>query len=132
MAVTTGTSLALASIGATLVFSGMQMYKPWLNSSQLHTLLGGYLGSLFFVLTLTAIGNLETCFFGKSFQLKLFPEVTLSLLLALFASATIHRVCGTTCLMLSLLALYYVNKYSQKVHVVAPTTTVQTSKKKKN
>ncbi|XP_019881761.1 protein KRTCAP2 homolog [Aethina tumida] len=132
MAVTTGTSLALASISAILVFSGMQMYKPWLVSSQIHTLLGGYLGSLFFVLSLTAIGNLETCWFGKSFQLKLFPEVSVSLLLALFASATIHRVCGTTCIILSLMALYYVNKYSQKVHVVVPTSTVQTGKKKKN
>ncbi|XP_072402269.1 protein KRTCAP2 homolog [Diabrotica undecimpunctata] len=133
MAVATGTSLILSSISSLLVLSGMQMFKPWLNSSQLHTLLGGYFGSLFFVLILTSIGNLETCVFGKNFQVKVFPEVLLSLLIALVASATIHRVCATSCLLLSLCALYYVNKYSQKVYnLQAPPVVVQTGKKKRH
>ncbi|KAG5869952.1 hypothetical protein JTB14_017252 [Gonioctena quinquepunctata] len=133
MAVTTTMSFILASVSSVLIFSGMQMFRPWFSSSQLHTILGGYLGSLLFVLTLTAMGNLETSLFGKSFQVKLFPEVTLCLLFALFASATIHRVCGTSCLLISLCALYYLNKYSQKVYVVpsAPAA-VSSGKKKKN
>ncbi|CAH1153424.1 unnamed protein product [Phaedon cochleariae] len=133
MAVTTGTSFILASISCVLTFSGMQMFKPWFSSSQLHTVLGGYLGSLLFVLLLTAIGNLETWLSGKSYQIKLFPEVSLCLLVSLFASATIHRVCGTSCLLISLCALYYLNKYSQKVYTVqsAPPV-VQSGKKKKN
>jgi glucan phosphoethanolaminetransferase (alkaline phosphatase superfamily) len=123
----------LASISSVLVFSGMQMYKPWLSSTQLHTLLGGYLGSIFFILCLTAVGNLETCVFGKSFQVKIFPEVLFCLLLALLTSATVHRVCATSCLLISLCALFYMNKHSQKVHAVqAPSVTVQTGKKKKN
>lgn len=133
MAVATGTSLILSSISSVLIFSGMQMFKPWFSSSQLHTLFGGYLGSLFFVLFLTAIGNLETCLFGKSFQVKLFPEVSLSLLISILASATIHRVCGTSCLLLSLCALYYLNKFSQRIYTVQTSPpVVQTGKKKKN
>nr|XP_023024327.1 protein KRTCAP2 homolog [Leptinotarsa decemlineata] len=133
MVVTTKMSLILASISSVLIFSGMQMFKPWFSSSQLHTLLGGYLGSLLFILILTGLGNLETCIFGKSFQVKLFPEVSLSLLVSLFASATIHRVCGTSCLLISLCALYYMNQYSQKVHTIQSVPAVgQSGKKKKN
>ncbi|XP_018578778.1 protein KRTCAP2 homolog [Anoplophora glabripennis] len=133
MAVTTGTSFVLAAISSVLIFSGMQMFRPWFSSSQLHTLLGGYLGSLLFILCLTALGNLETCLFGKSFQVKIFPEVSVALLVSLFASATIHRVCGSSCFLISLCALYYLNKYSQRVYAVptAPVV-VQTGKKKKN
>ncbi|KAJ8986215.1 hypothetical protein NQ317_009921 [Molorchus minor] len=144
MVLTTGTSLLVSSISSVLIFSGMQMFKPWFSSSQFHTILGGYLGSLFFTLFLTAIGNLENYFFGKSFQTKLFPEgiknnklrnvsVVFSLLVSLFASATIHRVCGSSCLLMSLCALYYINKYSQKVYAIhtAPPA-VQSGKKKKN
>ncbi|KAJ3640256.1 hypothetical protein Zmor_003565 [Zophobas morio] len=133
MTVTTGISFILASISSVLIFSGMQMYRPWLSSSQLHTLLGGYLGSIFFVLSLTAVGNLENVVFGKSFQVKVFPEVLFCLLLALFTSATVHRVCATSCLLISLCALFYMNKYSQKVHTIpVPSVPVQTGKKKKN
>lgn len=126
LVVTTGISFLLSSISAVLIFSGMQMFKWWFNSSQFHTLVGGYLGSLLFVLFLTAIGNIETCLFGKAFQVKLFPEgklhiilynkvlsyfsswsrsiywlsiflsVLFCFLIALFASATIHRICGTS------------------------------------
>ncbi|KAJ8951457.1 hypothetical protein NQ318_006889 [Aromia moschata] len=133
MAVTTGTSFLLSGICSVLIFSGMQMFKPWFSSSQLHTLLGGYLGSLLFTLFLTSMGNLETYLFGKSYQVKLFPEVLISLLISLFASATIHRVCGSSCFLMSLCALYYINKYSQRVYTVqVPPAPVQTGKKKKN
>jgi len=50
------------------------MYKAWLSSSQLGTVLGGWMGSLLFMCTLTAVGNLESTLFGKSFQQKLLPE----------------------------------------------------------
>ncbi|KAK9890309.1 hypothetical protein WA026_010412 [Henosepilachna vigintioctopunctata] len=133
MSVSTRASFILASISAVFIFSGMQMYKPWLTSSQFHTIFGGYLGSLFFTLCLTAVGNLETCIFGKNFQVKLFPEAIFSFLLAVFASGMIHRVCATTCLLISGCGLYYINKYSQRVYSVQnPTVVIQTSRKKRN
>ncbi|RZF38236.1 hypothetical protein LSTR_LSTR005597 [Laodelphax striatellus] len=131
-AVSSGTSFLLSSILTVLLFSGMQMYRQWLSSSQLHTILGGYLGSLLFILCLTAVGNIESAAFGKTFQTKLFPEVLVCLLVALFASGMVHRVCTTTCLLFSLVALYYINRISQQTHTMpAPVHNVHTQKKKK-
>lgn len=113
LALGTGSSLIIASISALFMFSGMQMYLPWFITTHIRTILGGYLGSLLFVFILTAIGNLETIIFGKSFQIKLFPEgttkhilihfflinfvlVIFSLFLAVVSSAVVHRVAATT------------------------------------
>ncbi|CAB3383386.1 Hypothetical predicted protein [Cloeon dipterum] len=130
MAASSGTSFALASILSILLFSGMQMYKHWLASTQVQTIFGGYLGSVLFILSLTAVGNLETVLFGKDFQTKL-PEVLFCLVGAVFAAGTIHRVCTTTCIIFSLVSLYFVNNISQKTYSITTTYQPQMSKKKK-
>ncbi|XP_012251141.2 protein KRTCAP2 homolog [Athalia rosae] len=133
MAVTSGVSFVLSSILTVLLFSGMQIYKGWFSSSQLHTVFGGYLGSILFILMLTAVGNLEATLFGKSFQSKLFPEVAGSLFVAMFASGMVHRVATTTCFLFSLIALYYMNQISQQVYSTSPTASTvsfQTKKRK--
>lgn len=54
-----------------LLMALMQMYRAVLSSSQLLTIVAGYLGSLIFLLLLTAISNLEMSLFGKHFQAKI-------------------------------------------------------------
>lgn len=53
VAVNTGTSLVLSSLLSVLVFAGMQMFSKQLGSTEWLTILGGFLGSVLFVCSLT-------------------------------------------------------------------------------
>lgn len=115
MALASSPSCVVSLALSVLLFSGMQMLKPFLIASQPATILGGFLGSILFVFLLTGLGNLEKMAFGNGFQTK-FPEALFCLLMAVVASASVHRVSATTCLLFSAAMLYSMNTISSQAH----------------
>lgn len=132
MALPTSVSCVVSSILCLITFAGMQLFKTQLGSSKVMTILGGFLGSQLFVFALTAMNNFENMNLGRNFQAKLFPEVIACLLLALFASGMVHRVCVTTCFIFSCIALYYVNSLSTAKYTIAAPAATQAKGKKNN
>nr|CAB3260088.1 keratinocyte-associated protein 2-like [Phallusia mammillata] len=131
MATNVKSSAVVSLILSLLVFSGMQLFKAQLASSEGLTILGGFLGSLLFLFLLTAINNMESVFFDDYFQAKLFPEVLLSLLMSLAACGLVHRVSVTTCFAFSCIILYYMNKISATQYQAASTPIIKPKMKKR-
>jgi hypothetical protein len=95
MAASSFTSFLIATLLAVVTFATMQVYKVPLGSSQVMTIAGGFLGSVFFLFILTALGNLERVWLGKDYKTSLFPEVVLCFFLSILISGLVHRVCST-------------------------------------
>jgi len=114
-----------------MIVASMQMYKSQLASTEIMTLVGGVLGSIVFILSLTAINNLERLMFGNSFQAKLFPEIALALFVAVLASGLVHRVSASTSFFLSLIHLYYINNVSHAIYAMPTQSTSLQQKKRK-
>merc|ERR1739844_786196 len=93
----------------------MQVYKVALASTQLLTIVTGFLGAILYVLLLTAVANLEKAVFGFNFQAKL-GEVVFCMLCAMSAAGTVHRVSATTCLLFSIAMTWSLNKLSQDTY----------------
>uniref|UniRef100_A0A8C0KEP4 Dolichyl-diphosphooligosaccharide--protein glycosyltransferase subunit KCP2 n=1 Tax=Canis lupus dingo TaxID=286419 RepID=A0A8C0KEP4_CANLU len=119
--VSSGTVMALFSPQSLMLFAGMHIYS----------LQGRLLGSSLLVFSLTAFSNLMNVVFGKGFQAKIFPEILLCLLLALFASGLIHQVCVRTCFTFFMVGLNYINKISSLYQVTVPFLTPHPGKSKK-
>ncbi|XP_002986923.2 keratinocyte-associated protein 2 [Selaginella moellendorffii] len=121
-----GTSPPNSMLYAFLVFvvtlSLQQMNKKTLASSELYTILGGFISSLLFLLALTMIGNLQELLGSRTG----WGAVLAAELIACVAAGAVHRVCITTCFIFSLLFVYEVNKVSltaqQQVAVTGPDT----------
>merc|ERR1712172_268566 len=117
-------------MGSLLIFSGMQVYKGILASSQLMTIATGFTGSLLFVFLITAVGNLEKTVFGNNFQTKL-GEVVFCIIMAMSAAGTVHRVSATTCLPFSIAMTWSLNKISQDAYGGVQSAPAPTQHKKK-
>lgn len=92
----------------TVLLSLQEMYRSKLASTELFTILGGFISSLLFLILLTLIGNFqETCGMKTGWGAVILAEAV-----ALIAAGTVHRVCITTCFLFSAGLLYEVNKLS--------------------
>ncbi|TGZ63421.1 hypothetical protein CRM22_006934 [Opisthorchis felineus] len=131
MAMSTGLSCLMSSLFSIILFAGMRLVKEWLCSSKSLTILGGFLGSILFVLILTALNNAENLIFGKGFQAEIFPEVTVSIFVAALVAGFVHPVSGTTCIPFSLYALYRINQLSAEQYGAAKQSAVIGGPKKK-
>ena len=130
MALNESATFVVSLVFSVLAFSAMQILKPQIISSQPMTIVGGFIGSFIFTFLLTALANLEKTVFGKQFQTK-WLEVVLALGGAIFASASVHRVCATTCFLFSMGMLYSMNKMSVEEYGVPEKSAVSETKSKK-
>uniref|UniRef100_A0A2P2J6B8 Uncharacterized protein MANES_18G081900 n=1 Tax=Rhizophora mucronata TaxID=61149 RepID=A0A2P2J6B8_RHIMU len=103
-----GSSMLYSLLLFTVILSLQQMYRAQLASSELFTVLGGFISSLLFLVLLTFIGNFqETCGMRTGWGAVVLAEVV-----ALVTASTVHRVCITTCFLFSTGLLYELNKLS--------------------
>lgn len=103
-----GSSMLYSFLMFIVILSLQQMYRGKLASTELFTILGGFISSLLFLVSLTFIGN-----FQETSGMKTgWGAVIAAELIALIAASTVHRVCITTCFLFSAGLLYEVNKLS--------------------
>ncbi|KAI5072295.1 hypothetical protein GOP47_0012401 [Adiantum capillus-veneris] len=107
-----GNSMLYSFLLFIITLSLQQMYKEKLASSEVYTILGGFISSLLFLLALTFIGNWQETLNNRTG----WGAVLLSGIIATIAASAVHRVCVTTCFIFSIGILYEVNKLSATVH----------------
>ncbi|XP_014500893.1 protein KRTCAP2 homolog [Vigna radiata var. radiata] len=103
-----GSSMLYSFLLFTVILSLQEMYRGKLASSELFTILGGFISSLLFLVLLTFIGNLQETIGARTG----WGAVIVAEAVALIAASTVHRVCITTCFLFSAGLLYEVNKIS--------------------
>ncbi|KAI8046032.1 protein KRTCAP2 homolog [Drosophila gunungcola] len=123
-------SSIISGLLSLVLFATLRFCADWFNDSQLKVLMGGYLFSWLFILSLTCVSNTEMIIFGQDFQAKLLPEILFCLSLTVAASGIVHRVCATTSVLFSLVGLYFLNRISTKYYSVqVPTVDAPAARK---
>ncbi|GAB2271578.1 hypothetical protein Dimus_006410 [Dionaea muscipula] len=108
----TGSSMLLSFLLFIVILSLQEIYRDKLASSELFTILGGFISAMLFLLSLTFIGNFQE----RSGMKTGWGAVILAEAISLVAASTVHRVCVTTCFLFSAGLLYEVNKLSGMIH----------------
>ncbi|KAI4346750.1 hypothetical protein L6164_007620 [Bauhinia variegata] len=106
-----GSSMLYSFLLFIVILSLQEVYRGKLASSELFTILGGFISSLLFLVLLTFIGNFQEMSGAKSG----WGAVIIAEAVALVAASTVHRVCITTCFLFSAALLYELNKLSGMV-----------------
>ncbi|KAH8386247.1 hypothetical protein KR200_008465, partial [Drosophila serrata] len=109
-------SSIISGLLSLVIFATLRFCADWFSDSQLKVLLGGYLFSWLFILSLTCLSNVEMLVFGQDFQAKLVPEILFCLSLTVAAAGIVHRVCATTSILFSLVGLYFLNRISNSYY----------------
>ncbi|XP_013098040.1 protein KRTCAP2 homolog [Stomoxys calcitrans] len=109
-------SAIISCILSLVIFGTLRFYADWFISTQLTILFGGFVSSFIFLFSLTSLSNFEMLLFGDDFACKFIPEVLVCLLLSVLSASVVHRVCATTCIIFSILALYFVDRISNECY----------------
>uniref|UniRef100_A0A1B0FQJ6 Uncharacterized protein n=1 Tax=Glossina morsitans morsitans TaxID=37546 RepID=A0A1B0FQJ6_GLOMM len=129
-------SAIISCIMTLMIYATLRFYSEWFNSSQLNTILGGFIGSWLFIFSLTSLSNVEMLLFGEDFSSKFIPEILFCLIVAVVAAGVVHRVCATTCILFSILGLYFIDRisnahYNKSALSVEPIHSRKSNKKNK-
>eukprot|EP00043_Microstomoeca_roanoka_P000479 m.27848 g.27848 ORF g.27848 m.27848 type:complete len:123 (+) comp10341_c0_seq1:147-515(+) len=108
------TSLLISLILAVLTFASMQIFSNELQSSEIGTILAGFVSSILYVWVLTAINNFECTIFGSNYQAGLIPECLFAMFIAMSAAATIHGVSVTTCFLFSCVHTFFLQRFASE------------------
>ncbi|XP_037951665.1 protein KRTCAP2 homolog [Teleopsis dalmanni] len=125
------TSAGIACLFCAICFFALRLNIPWFRATQLNTIFGGYVGSWLFLMSLTAVSNIEMILFGADYQAKFIPEILFCITLATAASVMVHRVSATSCVLFSIITLYFVHGVSVKYYGKGLTTAEAISATKK-
>uniref|UniRef100_A0A914R5V3 Dolichyl-diphosphooligosaccharide--protein glycosyltransferase subunit KCP2 n=1 Tax=Panagrolaimus davidi TaxID=227884 RepID=A0A914R5V3_9BILA len=122
-------SAGVAFALALLTITAGQTFKTYLAASRQGTLVAGILGSFVFLFMLTAMSNFKMSSAGSHVKSGL-TEVLIALLIGIVASASIHRVSVTICLLASGVLLYLATLVShERYNVIKPAATTANKKK---
>ncbi|KAF2069537.1 hypothetical protein CYY_009145 [Polysphondylium violaceum] len=105
---TVGKSLLISLFLWVMTIAFLQINSVFFKSSEVKTIIGGFVGSLLFLFQILFIGNVKR-------DVK-YPEIILSLLTTAAISSSVHRVSGTTSVLFSIGWIFFLNTMSDRIH----------------